>query len=873
MNILTFNWHEAYICSLTKTHHNFEIVERLKGGSNIWFYNTRPIPQNAIIVKEKDAFSRLSSGYYDIVICHNMKDLSEVRDYSIPKVLIFHNKLTTELTLGGNKYSKGDYLKSVKEFIRDIKNLHLVFISKTKMDDWGLEGDVITPGIDLNDYNGYHGSEQKVLRVGNFMKRRDIMLGYSFQEKILKSSIPNTLLGINEPSDNGRFTESWDDLKECYRSHRVYLNTTVDGFEDGYNLSSLEAMATGMPVVSIANKTSPIIDGYNGYVSGDTDYLSEGIRYLFESVDEAKRLGKNARKTIEKDFNIKDFAEKWNDVFEKARGQGVKGSRGKVKLTTHHSPLTTKQKNILLAYVSYPVTTARYLERSLRRSHNVLTCGPSIGGDIIQMWNLENMKEEVKPHDISCGKNVSIDEILKSLPHGFMPDLFLWIESVYGYFPQGIQKLPFPTACYLIDSHLNISWHIEWAKQFDFVFVAQKKYIPDFKKAGCMNVHWLPLGCDPDVHRKFDVEKVYDIGFVGSITKNHVRRKMLIDKLSKEFDVHVERSFLKDMALTFSRSQIVFNEAIKDDLNMRVFEALSTGSLLITDEAVGSGLTDFFKDREHLAIYNEDNIVEIADYYLKHPEERERIAAKGREEVLKKHTYDHRVMEMLEKIFGGRWSVVSGQESKEILITQHSTLNTDVEDLLLLKALKEMEDKDYKAALKNLQFALNGRELNISERLKLYLSLGECHIRLGRLDDGIKFYEKAKGIDPQSEMPYIGIGSAYIQEGGYDKAVKEFEAAVGLNPDSDNAFYGFGVSLYHLGRYEEGRDYLLRYLELHPANIDALNAVGNIYHKMGRDADAIDAIEKILIFNPEHSEALELMGKLNLNYEHISKEY
>ncbi|MBI3584967.1 MAG: glycosyltransferase [Nitrospinae bacterium] len=920
MKILTFNWHEAYICSLSKTGHQFEILERFKGGSKIWFYNTRTLPQNAVIVKERDAFDRLSSGYYDIVICHNMKDLSEIKDYPLPKVLIFHNRLTTELALAGNKYTKEEYLKSVKEFIKDIKDLHLIFISKIKMDDWGLvgstgslcNGDVITPGIDLAEYHGYHGSEQKVLRVGNFMKRRDIMMGYSIQEKILamgngqwamgkrdEKEIPSTLLGINDPLDGGRFTESWDDLKECYRSHRVYLNTTADGFEDGYNLSCLEAMATGMPVVSIANKTSPIIDGYNGYISGDTKYLSEKIKYLLTSSDEAVRLGVNARKTVERDFNISDFVKKWNGVFEKARGQGVKGSRGQVKIKIEPSnprilEPSNPKFNILLAYVSYPVTTARYMEESLNKFHNVVTCGPSIGQDIVRLWNLENMREEVKSHDISCSKNVSIDEILKKLPHGFMPDLFLWIESVYGYFPQGIQKLSFPTACYMIDSHLNLSWHLDWAKQFDFVFVAQKKYIPDFKNAGCRNVHWLPLGCDPGIHKKFDVEKVYDIGFVGSITKNHVRRKMLLDKLSRYFNVHIERSFLKDMALTFSRSKIIFNEAIKDDLNMRVFEALSTGSLLFTDNAKESGLTDFFKDREHLVIYNDENIVELADYYLTHPKEREAIAEKGREEVLKWHTYDHRIKEMVENIFSDQWSVISGQESKK-LTTHHSPLNTDLDDPLLLEALKQIEDKNYDGAFKNFTFALSGRELNTIERFTMYMSLGECNVRLGKLNDGIGFYKNAKEIDPKSEKPYIDIGDVYINEGRYGDAVVQFKDSIRLNSENDTAFYGLGISLCHLNRIEEGYEmfkialdinidnmpaldmllkysnmldrfdislkYLLRYLELHPANLDMLYALGSLYFKTGRYEDTADAVEKILLFNPGHSKALELMEK------------
>jgi spore maturation protein CgeB/tetratricopeptide (TPR) repeat protein len=937
MKILTFNWHEAYICSLTRTGHDFEIVERFKGGSQIWFYQTRPVPENAIIVKEADALKRLASNYYDWAVCHNLKDLNDVKDFPVSKILIFHNMLKTELALNGDRYKKDEYLESVRTLIHHIEDLQLVFISKTKLNDWGLNGKVITPGIDLYEYNGYHGSYPKVLRVGNFMKRRDIMMGYSLQKKILKhmvregdqsennnpaSEIPSTLLGINEPSDRGRFTESWDDLKECFRSHRVYLNTTVDGFEDGYNLSMLEAMATGMPVVSIANRTSPIVDNYNGYISNDIEYLSERIDYLLRFADEAKRLGEKARETIEKDFNIKDFVRNWNKVFEGARGQ-KKVPNCELRVTglkTRNSKLETQNsKNILLAYVSYPVTTARYMERSLRKSHNVITCGPSIGTETIKIWNLENMKEEIIPHDISCEGNVSMEDIIGSneymaksnevfLPQNsklntqyVLPELFLWIESVYGYFPGGIQKLPFPTACYMIDSHINLSWHLQWSKQFDFVFVAQRRYIPDFKNAGCKNVYWLPLGCDPDIHKKFEVDKIHDIGFVGSVTKNHIRRKGLLDKLSRHFNVHAERSFLEDMALTFSRSKIIFNEAFNGDLNMRVFESLSTGSMLLTDSANGSGLTDFFKDREHLVIYDEDSIVELAGYYLHHDEEREEIAKKGREGVLKGHTYDNRVNQMMNDIFKQESGVrrlqraqLSRQESGVIQNAQNLTQDSEIEDPLLLAALKQIEDNNYVDALRNLTFALHGRELTSLERFILYISLGECCIKLGKIDEGRGFYEKSKEIDPQSEKPYIGIGDTYVQESRYSEAVKEFKSAVRLNPGSDRAFYGLGISLGNLDMVKEGyemlrlsldinidnihalnlhlkysyelnsldsaREYLLRYLELHPASLDILFFLSRLYFKMERYEDAKDTIEKILLFNSGHHNALELMN-------------
>jgi 2-polyprenyl-3-methyl-5-hydroxy-6-metoxy-1,4-benzoquinol methylase len=126
----------------------------------------------------------------------------------------------------------------------------------------------------------------------------------------------------------------------------------------------------------------------------------------------------------------------------------------------------------------------------------------------------------------------------------------------------------------------------------------------------------------------------------------------MLNKLGSRFNLHCERCFLERMTKVFSRSKIVFNNSIKDDLNMRVFEAMASGSLLLTDEAKGSGLIELFQDRKHLVIYrDEKELLELTDYYLRNDDERERIAEEGMREVLNRHTYKHRISEMLSIIF------------------------------------------------------------------------------------------------------------------------------------------------------------------------------------------------------------------------------
>ncbi len=312
------------------------------------------------------------------------------------------------------------------------------------------------------------------------------------------------------------------------------------------------------------------------------------------------------------------------------------------------------QYTIWLAYVSYPATTAAYLEKALReQNHKVITMGPKITPEIIKAWNLENMKREIPDPNYLWPANVDMKDMTSSIKPSQFPHLYLWVESVPGYFPENLDSLPCPKACYLIDTHISFDMHLKWAKNFDYVFLAQKEYIAAFHKAGMKNTFWLPLGCDPEIHGRKTLLKKYDIGFVGSVN-GAIRRQQLLQTLSSHFGVHYERCFLEDMVRVFSRSKIVFNNAAKNDLNMRVFEVLCSGSFLLTDYANGSGLQQLFRDGESLAYYADEEIVERANFYLEHGVLRESIAAKGNAMVLRGHTYAHRCSDMLDVILSGR---------------------------------------------------------------------------------------------------------------------------------------------------------------------------------------------------------------------------
>jgi tetratricopeptide (TPR) repeat protein len=324
LKILTFNWHEAYHCLLAKTGHDFTVVDKIKGGHSGWLHGTRPVPDNLDLLpvgSEQAAAARARQGEFDLIICHNLGDLITVAGIRVPKIAVFHNLLTTEIKItqgaGRSCPQKDAY---IAQFCAAIDGgTQVVFISELKQSDVagenGITGKIILPGIDLAEYGGYHGDVRRILRVGNFFTGRDVMLGQSIAAPAT-NRLPVTVLGINPEIPGARLSNSWNDLKEHFRSHRVYFNTTVHPYEDGYNLSMLEAMATGMPVVSLINPTCPIESGANGFVAEHADELREQLLRLLDDPDLARRLGAMARETVEARFPLDRFVNAWNETFE-----------------------------------------------------------------------------------------------------------------------------------------------------------------------------------------------------------------------------------------------------------------------------------------------------------------------------------------------------------------------------------------------------------------------------------------------------------------------------------------------------------------------------------------------------------------------------
>jgi|GEM_PF-2880738 len=229
-------------------------------------------------------------------------------------------------------------------------------------------------------------------------------------------------------------------------------------------------------------------------------------------------------------------------------------------------------------------------------------------------------------------------------------DLYLYIDDGLKY---PLRPDLHPSALWAIDTHLMPERLLRRAAAADYVFAAQRDGAVLLREHGINCVAWMPLACDPDIHCCHAVPKELDVCFVGHLsTPGRQELAALIrQKFSNSF---VGQRFFAEMAQTYSSSRIVLNLSIRNDINMRVFEALACGSLLITNDLRSNGLGELFDIHNHLAVYHDiQELVALIQRYVSNEPLREQIAAAGRKEALAYHTYAHRMRAVLSQVARG----------------------------------------------------------------------------------------------------------------------------------------------------------------------------------------------------------------------------
>ncbi|MET0410529.1 MAG: glycosyltransferase [Polyangiaceae bacterium] len=312
--ILTFNCHEAYVHLLGKLGAELDIIDALPGRyTQRWDERMRPVPQRARLL----TLEQVQAGAaYDAAIAHNLTDLVQLRDLDVPKVLVLHVSLAARCDEEPKAPPPAIVSAHLAKYL-ELTRATAVAVSRSKATSWGLECPVVRPCADPGEYDGFDGELAVALRVANQVLSRQRRFAWD-DHCALVGDLPFKLVGHNPGIDGAEPASSWQALRQLYRRHRAYVHTAGHGLDDGYNLALVEAMTTGMPVVSTALAESPIEDGKNGLVDRDPRRLHAGLAALLVDRARAIELGKRARETALREFSVDGFVGGWQRALELA---------------------------------------------------------------------------------------------------------------------------------------------------------------------------------------------------------------------------------------------------------------------------------------------------------------------------------------------------------------------------------------------------------------------------------------------------------------------------------------------------------------------------------------------------------------------------
>jgi len=183
------------------------------------------------------------------------------------------------------------------------------------------------------------------------------------------------------------------------------------------------------------------------------------------------------------------------------------------------------------------------------------------------------------------------------------------------------------------------------AKQTDILIsTSAGKFLQTYKNAGVKRCAFIPNVCDPDIQYRYKVANKWhsDIIFTGKPTHTRLGqigdRYDLIERISKMPQCRVYGAFGVprveglDYFYALSGAKIGLSVNITNDVQLyhsdRLINYLSCGIFTLAKRVPDTEL--LFEDKKHLRYFDtEEEFFELAEWYLKHDDAREKIAQAG----------------------------------------------------------------------------------------------------------------------------------------------------------------------------------------------------------------------------------------------------
>jgi len=302
--LLVFNCHEAWVHQLEGLGFKLDIVVGLPGRLVAeWDQRMRPVPRGARLLSLDEALAAREP--YSCAVVHSVTDLLDAKTLDCPKIIVLHSTLEGRVADQESAEDAPQLAATLKQFL-SLTSVRAVAVSALKARSWGVADEVLPFGVEPDAYLPHSGELACGIRVSNQFNRRRNVLLVDLHEQAF-SGLPMTLVGHNADIPGSGPADDWQHLKQLLSSHRWYVHTADPKLEDGYNMASLEAMASGLPVIGNVHPSSPIVHGKSGFLSDDPEKLRGFAEQLLNDPELAARLGAEAKRTVSSRFHVRTF--------------------------------------------------------------------------------------------------------------------------------------------------------------------------------------------------------------------------------------------------------------------------------------------------------------------------------------------------------------------------------------------------------------------------------------------------------------------------------------------------------------------------------------------------------------------------------------
>lgn len=288
-----------------------------------------------------------------------------------------------------------------------------------------------------------------------------------------------------------------------------------------------------------------------------------------------------------------------------------------------------------------------------------------------------------------AGEN-SLEPFLQQI----MPE-YVFTEGGYGLFDKIfplLEQLNIPHIYWATEDPIDFyNLSLPFASKSNYVFTTCQESIPQYLRHR-IKAHLFMFACLPSCHHKVAADARYanDIIFAGNHYMHSARLigvdnilRPLIDSgydikiygneewlndnnylqiIPRHYGGYLPNNYLPQLC---SSAKIILGLHSVDNsltmMSMRTFEVLGCGGFYLTQWT--PAIEHYFKNHYHL-VWSKSAVEtrELVDYYLAHPQEREKIARQGQEEVYAHHTYHHRAQDMIEVLRQDKYIKFSNEE-------------------------------------------------------------------------------------------------------------------------------------------------------------------------------------------------------------------